>query len=351
MNPTLSQPWIPLERIEALVQLEPFVVLVGLALGAWGVYKIFLRNVNEERHLNLGRLFRNLWGHLAVFVTSFAGYWALFSSPLLASAPGARVAAYLGLFTILMGAVVFVKSSKIILFEWLFFSHMRVGVPLLLVNIFTLVLSIVVMGVLAGQVFSVKIAPFLATSAVLSLVLGLAVQDTLGNLFAGIALQVDKPYNLGDWIEVHSSDEKWEGQVYEVSWRATILTGWQEQLITIPNRVISSAEVINWSIRKRPIFRAQVFRIATQVNSTEVRAALLDGVRLVSEVCHDPAPRVLIVETHESWTPYKLIFAINDYGRQFIIFDQVIQAVHDQLRARNIALATPQLEVRQKVAG
>ena len=71
-------------------------------------------------------------------------------------------------------------------------------------------------------------------------------QDTLGNLFAGVALQFDKPYEIGDWIEIHNSGQKWVGQIYEITWRATLLIGFVEEFITVPNRVMGQSEISNF---------------------------------------------------------------------------------------------------------
>ena len=90
---------------------------------------------------------------------------------------------------------------------------MRAGVPVLLVNLFSLLLSAVIGFWMMTGIFEFNLAPLLATSAVFSIVLGLALQDTLGNLFAGVALQLDKPYEMGAAIEVTTSSQKWVGQV------------------------------------------------------------------------------------------------------------------------------------------
>lgn len=66
-----------------------------------------------------------------------------------------------------------------------------------------------------------------------SLILGLALQDTLGNLFAGVALQLDKPYEIGDWIEISPRAQVWVGQVEEISWRATTMIGLFDELLVL----------------------------------------------------------------------------------------------------------------------
>ena len=83
----------------------------------------------------------------------------------------------------------------------------------------------------------------LATSAVGAVVVGFALQDTLGNFFAGLAIQIEKPFRVGHWIRVGGR----EGQVQEVTWRATKLRTKDGQFLIVPNSVISKDAILNYS--------------------------------------------------------------------------------------------------------
>ena len=74
----------------------------------------------------------------------------------------------------------------------------------------------------------------LTTSAVGAVVVGFALQDTLGNLFAGLAIQIEKPFRVGQWIQVSGR----EGQVQEITWRATKLRTKDGEFLIVPNSVI-----------------------------------------------------------------------------------------------------------------
>ena len=345
MNSKLNQPWLPVERIQALIQIEPAMVIVGLATGAWILYRLFLKKVSPERHRNLRKLFGNLAIYQGLWVALFAAYSALDRYPSELSLVSSRLTSYVGFAVLLLGATVLVKILRILLFEYLFFSHMKVGVPLLLVNLFTLLISILLGGLLISEVFGIQLAPLLATSAVFSLIVGLAVQDTLGNLFSGVALQFDKPYEIGDWIEGQTGVQKWVGQVYEISWRATVIIGLYDELITIPNRIMGSAQVANFSPKGKPISRSQIFRIYPDTDLRVVREALLKAAGRVPRIRKDPAPYVAIHETTESWIPVKLIYFIDDFGSQWLISDQVIEAALEDLRAAGIDLASSRMQV------
>lgn len=345
MNPTkLNQPWIPFSKIESLIQLEPALVLVALSLIGWIVYKLFLREAGFDRQKNLRLLFLNLLAHLGVFAVLYASY-AIVHTDVMAGEMANRFASYLGLATLISGAIVFVKISRILLFEYLFLGHMKEGVPVLIVNLFTLLLSVGVVGWFATELFGIRLTPLLATSAIFSLVLGLALQDTLGNLFAGVALQLDKPYEIGDWIEVMQGGQKWIGRVQEITWRATMLEGLFDELLIIPNRAMSSAEIANFSAKNLPIWRSQTFRMPYSADIASAKKVLLDAVLTADGVRKNPEPLVLITEATESWLLFRCSYSIDDYGQQWRVATNVFSSVVDRLKASGHSVAAQRIQI------
>ena len=84
----------------------------------------------------------------------------------------------------------------------------------------------------------------LATSGALAIIIGLALQSSLGDVFSGIVLNIERPYRVGDWIIL---DDSVQGKVIETNWRAThILTGNQDVAI-VPNSVIAKSKLVNCS--------------------------------------------------------------------------------------------------------
>jgi small-conductance mechanosensitive channel len=349
MKSRISQPWIPVERIDAVIQLEPALLILSFTIGAWLFWKLLLRKVSEKRHQRLRGLFANLSGHLLLFSGLLFSY--VIFQEYLSQYPGAtRFRGYLGLAVLVSGAVVIIKNWRIIVLEYLFFGHMREGVPVLLVNITTLVLSILLGGWIIAEVFEVQLAPLVATSAVFSIIVGMALQDTLGNMFAGVALQFDKPYEIGDWIEVNTGSQRIVGQVQEITWRATVLIALSDEAITIPNRVIAQAQINNYSLKTRPIIRSQIFRLDPNVDIELAKSTLLKAVRNIDKVRHNPAPMVLITETHDSWLPFKLIYFVDDFGSQWSISDEVISKSVTALNAQGIRLSAPRLSIESRKA-
>lgn len=345
MNPKANPPLIPLARIESLLSLEPALVLAGLALSAWLIYKIFLRAASAERHRNLKRHFLNMLAHLVVFGALFTTYSIALRAEDFGQTPNDVLASYLGLAAMVSGSIVFVKVSRIFMFEYLFLGHMREGVPLLIVNLFALLLSVGIAGWFATEIFGVRLGPVLATSAVFSLILGLALQDTLGNLFAGVALQLDKPYEIGDWIEVSQGSQTWVGQVEEISWRATTMIGLFDELLVLPNRLMGTAEISNFSARGTPIWRSQAFRIPYAADLGTTKEIIARAVAKVDGVRTSPAPIIWIRETTESWLVFRCSYTIDDYSDQFRVGSNVITAVVEALKEAGLATAANRIEL------
>ena len=80
----------------------------------------------------------------------------------------------------------------------------------------------------------------LATTAVGAVVIGLALQDTLGNLFAGLAIQIEKPFRVGDWVTIGGQD----GMVSEITWRATKMRTKAGNFVVVPNSMLAKDTII-----------------------------------------------------------------------------------------------------------
>lgn len=344
MPPQFTQNLIALERIEQSLQLEPVLFVLFTALSSFLVYSIGLRNLSPSRHRNIRALFKNLLGHIVLGSGLLIFFWALRGETIVMP----RLVPFVGIAAVLWGAIILLKTFRIFSFEYLFFMNMQTGVPLLLVNMLTLLMSIVLGSWIATSVFGFRLAPVLATSALFSIVVGLALQETLGNLFSGIALQIDKPYTLGDWIEIQTGGQKLTGQVHEITWRATILISLTEEWITIPNRTVAQSQVLNFSKTKNPIVKSQVFRVPYSAPIQKVRQILVESTQNIKGISRASDPIVLLVEAAESWIAVKLVYSVKDFPDQFRVADEVIEKALEALRSDGIYLVGPVLRITQE---
>lgn len=330
-----------------LLDFEPYFIICCLIFLAWVFYKVFLREVSEERHRNLRSHFKNLLRHFVTFTTLLVVYMIL--REISAQSQSARILPFLGFSVLVSGMFVLVKACRLIILQYLFLGSMRHGVPLLIVNIFSLLMSLVLVMWTASSIFDLALTPLLATSAAFSVILGLAMQDTLGNLFAGISLQVDKAFDIGDWLEVTSGSVKTVGQVKEITWRATVLVGWTDELIILPNRHLANSQIANYSVGDQPIIRSQVFNLKYGSDPQLAKQCLLESLKEIKAVRTWPEPLAIITEMTPSWMTFKLIYYIENFGSQYIVGDAVIETGLRYLRANQLEIASPRLKIENSL--
>ncbi|ASD63670.1 mechanosensitive ion channel family protein [Bdellovibrio bacteriovorus] len=346
----MAEKFIKIQALYGLLELEPFILLGALIAITWIFYKFFLKEASDERHRSIRNHFRTLLRHYVILAFLFLLFiFMQTSEPQIGRF--AKFIPYVAFLTFVWGNVVFVKTSRLIVLQYLFLGSMKHGVPLLLVNIFSLILSIVLMFWGITHVFGLEVGPLLATSAAASVILGLALQDTLGNLFAGISLQLDRNFEIGDWLEITSGIQKATGQVREITWRSTTLVGFSDELITFPNRFMANAQISNFSPPDNPIVRRQIFRLAFGQNIELAKQILERTVAGVGEIRGIPAPWAYVSDTNEHWVELKIIYFIDNYGSQFNIGDKVYVRGIEALKAQGIKLARQVVELSDTTQG
>jgi CRP-like cAMP-binding protein len=161
----------------------------------------------------------------------------------------------------------------------------------------------------------------------LAIIIGLALQSSLGDVFSGIVLNIERPYRVGDWIIL---DDSVQGKVIETNWRAThILTGNQDVAI-IPNSVIAKSKLVNCSTPTK-IHGASI-RVKLEPSLTPAAGCnLLKEVLLGStHILRTPEPTVTIKDLSAEMIDFELSYSVVDVGAvdqaQNEIFDRVFRA-------------------------
>lgn len=203
-------------------------------------------------------------------------------------------------------------------------------VPAILQDVSVIALFTVVSTVLMRE-------QLLTTSAVGAVVVGFALQDTLGNLFAGLAIQIEKPFRVGHWVQVGER----EGQVQEITWRATKLRTKAGQFLIVPNGVVAKEAVLNFSEPTRPT------RIEVEVGASyltppnEVKRAIAEAVADAPLALETPPPLVVVHGFGTSSVDYRALFWIEDYASDRVARDQVRTNIWYAFRRRGIEIPWP----------
>ncbi|MEZ5276343.1 MAG: mechanosensitive ion channel family protein [Opitutaceae bacterium] len=159
-------------------------------------------------------------------------------------------------------------------------------------------------------VYGLKVPGLVAGSGVIAIILGLAMQDLLGNIFGGLSIYLEKPFTSGDWLLVDGQ----HARVVEVTWRSTRLITNNEVLIDVPNSHITKNTITNFA---RPTTRHAIsVQIGLHYNVPPQRAqdVLREAATSVKGVCADPAPCVFVKNFADSSIDYEVKVWIDDHG-------------------------------------
>lgn len=201
----------------------------------------------------------------------------------------------------------------------------------------SIVQDAIVMGLLLVVATLVFKEQLLTTSAVGAVIVGFALQDTLGNAFAGLALQSERPFNIGHWISVGS----FEGRVAEVTWRATKLRTRTGNFVVVPNNIVAKEAIVNYSEPAVPSRLEVEVGVSYLASPEAVKAAMQEAMAQAPSVLRTPGPDVLLVGFDASSMTYRARFWIRDYELDDEARDEVRLAIHYAFARHGIEIPYP----------
>ncbi len=182
----------------------------------------------------------------------------------------------------------------------------------LLRNVFSIIIYIVAFFVIfQSQYPTIELAPLFTGSAILGIVVGLALQDTLGNLFAGIALQADKPFQVGDVI---SLSNRGMGVVEDVSWRGVRIRTFQNKLLVVSNAVLGKEMI---EVAPKENLNARLVNFSTLYSASPANTASIvrEAMRHSENVSQKMRPIVRIRNLGDSGIEWEVKYWLDDYAK------------------------------------
>ncbi len=215
---------------------------------------------------------------------------------------------------VLVGIIgyLFVRALNTLFFG-LAFQLKRIDAPTLIRNIFTIIAFTILFLIAFTFLFpDVNLGALFTTSAIFGVILGLALQDTLGNFFAGISLQADRPFQVGDVITVGA--QRHTGVVEEISWRAIKIRTFQNHVVLIAN---SNAAKEPIEVCPRDNLNARVVFFNTLYTDSPAKAIHVarEAVREADNVSDKVAPIVRIRNLGDNGVDYEVKYWLEDYAK------------------------------------
>lgn len=207
---------------------------------------------------------------------------------------------------------------------------------------------IVVFGiVLALDRLGLNIAPLLAGAGVMGLALSLAAKDTLSNLIAGVLLIMDRPFQIGDRIELWNSPAEtgsW-GDVIEIGLRATKIRNPDNLVVVVPNNEIMRRDIINYTMSGSKIRLRIPIDIEYDSDLDLAKRLVLQAAREVDGVADHPEPVVILRGFGPSEVKLQLRVWIEDARRRRAIADEITAGVVEIFARNGVAMPYPKRDV------
>lgn len=216
----------------------------------------------------------------------------------------------------------------------------RYVVPPLVRTVLRAVFHFVAMCVLLKVVMGYDVGVLVTSTAILTGVIGLALQGVMGNLLSGLSVDTVRIFEAGDYISVDGT----EGTVESVNWRETRLRTGAGHRLVIPNGKLADSTVVNYSWRER---KGGAKRIDLEVSASyaaapeEVAGALVAAAAAQGFALKSPAPEAFPTGFGDFAITYRLRFWVADYSQHLVYRGAVLKAVWHEFQKRGIDIPYP----------
>jgi small-conductance mechanosensitive channel len=206
--------------------------------------------------------------------------------------------------------ILLVKMVSFFVFDFLMGIKQNIKYPRLIKDVAVIVLYIIGISMIAKFHFNTDLNVVLASSAVVTVVIGFALQDILGDLFAGLVLNMEESIGIGDWIRAGDI----EGKIEQLRWRSIKIRTIDNTLVLIPNRIASKEEVIRFGRSTEAFALRLQIGVSYKCSPDFVISVILRVVDSVSPILKKPAPAVMVKSYDDFAVVYEIKFWLNDYS-------------------------------------
>lgn len=200
------------------------------------------------------------------------------------------------------------------------------------------IIIVVVAFLFMLTLWGVKIGPLLASLGIVGIAVAFALQSTLGNIFGGLSIILDKSIRVGDKIRL---DKDTAGTVVKIGLRSTRILSFDNEMITIPSGKLADSKILNF-LQPSPMVRGIVeFGVEYGTEPEKVRKVALDTMAKNPNVLKEPVPKVLMVEMSDFALKFKALFWVAQFDIKFDTKAHLTEEIYKALRRENIGIPFP----------
>ncbi len=310
------------------------------------VLNTYFKRKNKETKKSLyKKLQKNIIKPLYALIIFMGIYTALHSISIFGETASKWIDSIFYIALVLVSAAIFTKILSVIINSWLRAQQQMERPPQIISKILTVIIYIIALLIILDH-FEIETTPFLATLGLGGLALGLALQNTLTNFFAGLHLVSDKPINIGDFIELNTGVS---GHVLDIGWRSTRLRTLSSSITIVPNALLADSIIINNSSNGEK----EVKDLAIII---ECGVAYSSDLKLVEKVTKDVAkkiqktiegavenfePEIRYFQFGESNINFKIHLRTKEFTSKNLMIHECIKALKERFDQEGIEISFP----------
>lgn len=198
------------------------------------------------------------------------------------------------------------------------------------------VVAYIFIGVIVLSQVGIPVTTLVAGIGIAGIAVGLAARDSMENFISGVTILIDRPFRVGDFIEI---DEQF-GKVHEITLRSTRVQTVRNEIIVMPNTQMITQRLINHTMQNT--LRVDIsFGIAYKERPDEAREVLLPLVEGDDRILSRPAPSVIVTEMADSSVNMMLRFYLRDPSEEIPVRWEYTEKVREALRDADIEIPFP----------
>src|SRR5450755_1757343 len=209
--------------------------------------------------------------------------------------------------------------------------------PRLFVDMARVLIVLMCLAIVLSTVWGQNLGHLVAALGVGSLVIGLAVQEPVGNLFSGVMLMMERPIGVGDWVKVGDN----VGMVVESNWRSMHLRTRDNADVVVPNSMLAKGSFINYTGRNPLHSESVMLHFSRDDAPNRVKLVLLEAARRTSGVASNPAPKVRLAAFTKSGIEYEVKLPTTEFARIKDIAEEFRTLVWYSARREGLTIPYP----------
>ncbi len=338
----LGWSWLQNKFVFALVIIIFFVIIAKII--EW-LFNLYLKKISQRTKTNLDDLlFERCKGPLFYLIVAYSVMLAITSLEI-----NGTILKFMNSILAVIFIVLLSRALDSFIKTWgeAFAAKTKTKVDEVLLPLFHKAINVIfiVIGFIwVLKIWELNIAPYLAGVGISGLVLGLALQDSLKNVFGGVSLLLDKNFHLGDPIQLEDGQL---GTIQEIGLRSTKMLTYDNEVIFIPNGLLANMKIRNY-LKPNARIRKQVdFSVAYGTKPEDVKKVVLNALQKIKDIYDDPYMDVIFTRMGDSGIYFKARFWV-DWNNAYSKYIEATQVIYDALNEAKIDIPFPTRTVHLK---